>query len=130
MHTMYMCNRGLTHTEDHWVRDCIKKLMALTHEQWLGCNLMKHHRTEGSIALKTKEELARELDKLLDTNRHNIADNYRWMLDVDQSDRAVMSMWETQYAIFELKAAQAQEKAVEESTDGKSRDFMKYCNIP
>jgi len=55
---------------------------------------MKHHRTKGSIALKTKEELARELDKLLDTDVHNIADKNRWMLDMDPSDRAVMSMQE------------------------------------
>ena len=52
------------------------------------------------------------------------------MLDMDMSDRAAMSMRETQYAIFELKATQAQEKAVEERTDGKTRDFIKYCNIP
>ena len=56
------------------MRDFVKKLIALTHEQWLGCNLMKHHHTEGSIALKTKEELARELDRLLDTDMHNITD--------------------------------------------------------
>ena len=24
MQTMYMCNRGLTHTEDHWMRDLIE----------------------------------------------------------------------------------------------------------
>ena len=36
----------------------------------------------------------------------------------------------TQYAIFELKASQAHDKTVEERTDGKTRDFIKYCNIP
>ena len=25
MQTMYMCNRGLTYTDDHWMRDIIKK---------------------------------------------------------------------------------------------------------
>ena len=60
--------------------------MEPTHEQWLGRNLIKHHRIEGSIALKTKEELAREVDKLLDTDIHNIADKNRWMLDMDPSD--------------------------------------------
>ena len=104
MQTSFVCNRGLTYTEDHWMRDFIRKLIALTHEQWLGCNLMKHHRTEGSIVPKAKEELARELDKLLDTDIHNIIDNNRWML-MDPSDRAVMSMRETKYAIFELEAA-------------------------
>ena len=82
---------------------------------------MKHHRIEGSVAIKTKEELVRELDRLLDTDIHNIADKNRWMLDMDPSDRAVMSMRETKYTIFELNAAQAQEKVLEERTDGKTR---------
>ena len=54
MQTMYMCNRGSTCTEDHWSRELIRKLMELTHEQWLKHNLTKHHRNDGSIALKTK----------------------------------------------------------------------------
>ena len=49
------------------------------------------------------------------------------MLDMDPSDRAVMSMRETQYAIFELKAAQTQDKAVEERTNKKTKDFKEYC---
>ena len=77
-----------------------------------------------------KEELARELDGLLDTDIHNISDKNRLMLDMDTSDRAVMSRRETQYTIFELKAAQAQDKAVEERTDWKTKDFKKYCIIP
>ena len=97
--TMYICNRGLAYTEDHWTKDCIKNRMVLTHKQWLGCNLMKHHHTEGNIAPKTKEELAKELDRLLDMDIHNITDKNRWMLDMDPSDRAVMSMQETKYAI-------------------------------
>ena len=74
---------------------------------------MKHHRTEGSIALKKKKELERELDRLLDTDIQNNTDKNRCMLDMDQSYRAVMSMQETQYTIFELKAAHTQDKAVE-----------------
>ena len=122
--TIYMYNRGSTYIEYQWMRDLIKKLMELTHEQWLGRNLMS------SIALKMKEELARELDKLLDKDIQNITDKNRWMLDMDPLDSVVMSMRKIQYAIFELKAAQAQDKAVEERTDGKTRDFIKYCNIP
>ena len=49
---------------------------------------------------------------------------------MDPSDRAVMSMRETKYAIFELKVAQAQDKAVEERTNWKTKDFKEYCKIP
>ena len=63
----------------------------------------------------------------MDTDIHNIADKNRWMLDMDPSDRAVMSMRETHYAIFELKAAHTQDKTVEERTNGKTKDFKEYC---
>ena len=77
MQTMHMCNRVWTYTDGHWTRDCVKNIKALTLEQWIGCNLMNYHHTEGSIVLKTKEELARELDQLVDTDIHNIADKNR-----------------------------------------------------
>ena len=92
--------------------------------------MMMHHRTKGSIAFKMKEELVRELNRLLDTDIHNIADKNRWMLDMDPVDVVVMSMRETQYAIFELKAAKAQDKAVEERTNRETKDFKQYCNMP
>ena len=34
--TMYMCNRGSMYTENHWMRDSVKKLMALTMSNGLG----------------------------------------------------------------------------------------------
>ena len=46
---------------------------------------------------------------------------------MNPSDRAVMSMRETHYAISGLKAGQAQDKAVEERTSGKTKDFREYC---
>ena len=104
--------------------------MALTHKQWRGRNLMKHHCTEGSISLKTKEELAKELNKMLDTNIHNIADKNRWMLDMDPSNVVVMSMRETQYASCKVKVAQAQDKSAEERLNRDTKDFKKYCNMP
>ena len=91
---------------------------------------MKHHRTKGSIVIKTREEIARELDRLLDTDIHSISDKDIWILDIDLSDSAVMSMRETQYVIFQQKAVQAQDKAVAKRTDSKARNFREHCKIP
>jgi hypothetical protein len=77
-----------------------------------------------------KEQSARELDRLLDTDIHTIADKNIWMLDMDQSDRIVMNMQERQYIIFELKAAHSQDNAVEEITDRGTRDVIEHCRIP
>ena len=123
MQTLYMCNRGSTYTENHWMRDFIKHLMALTPTQWLGHNLMKHHHTKGSIALKTKEELPREINRLLDIDTDNPAYRNRLMLDMDPADVEVTSIRETQYPIFKLKAAKAQYNAVEERTKKETKHF-------
>ena len=47
--TMYMGNLGATYTVDNWMRDFVRKLMGLSQEAWLVRNLMKRHKTEGTI---------------------------------------------------------------------------------
>ena len=64
MQTVYMGNLDATYTVDHWMRDFVRKLMGLSHETWLARNLMNHHKTKGMIAIKTKEQLLREADKI------------------------------------------------------------------
>ena len=46
--------------------------------------------------VETKEQLARELDRLLDKYIHSIAKKDKCMLDVDTLDRAMMKMREMQ----------------------------------
>ena len=55
MQAAYMINGDQTYTVDHWMRDLIKQLLNLSHEQWLARNLMKHHQTKGAIAIETRE---------------------------------------------------------------------------
>ena len=62
MQTMYMGNLDAAYTVDHWTRYFVRKLMGLSHETWLARNLMKHRKTKGMIAIKTKEELLKEAD--------------------------------------------------------------------
>ena len=57
MQTAYMCNRGVTCTVNHWMKDFIRKLLGFSHEKWLERNLMKHHITRGATTLKTEKEL-------------------------------------------------------------------------
>ena len=99
-----MIDGNQTYTVDHWMRDLIKQLLNLSHEQWLAKNLMKHHHTKGAIAIKTKKQLARQLDKLLDKDIHNIQDRDRWLLDLQQSDIGEMSLRQLQYTVFTLRS--------------------------
>ena len=118
MQTIYMCNRGTTYLEDHLTRDFITNLMCSTHKQWLGQNLIKHHHMEGAIAIKTRGQLARELDRLPNKDIYTVAEKDRWMLDLNPSDKLVMGMQEMQYTVFEPKAAEAQDKLLSKRTSG------------
>ena len=107
-----MGNHDSTYTVDHWMRDLIKNLLNLSHEQWLARNLMKHHHTKGMLAIQTREQLSLELDKLLDKDIHNIPARDRWMLDLQESDIGDMSIRQLQYSVFTLRAAGKQDDTV------------------
>ena len=129
MQAAYMFNGDQTYTVDHWMRDLIKRLLHLSHEQWLARNLMKHHQTKGSIALETREQLGRELDKLLDKDIHNIQDQDRWLLDLQQSDVGEMSLRQLQYSVFTLRAANTLDNVVIQRTGGKTKDFAAHVKM-
>ena len=129
MQTMYMCNRNVTYTVDHWMKDFIRKLMGLSHEMWMGRNLMKHHKTQGMVAIRTKEELLEEADKLSHHNFQYIEDKYRWMLDLETEAYAEMGCTKTQYMIFEMEAAKAQDDLVAKRTGGKITEWEEYIKM-
>ena len=124
-----MIDGNQTYTVDHWMRDLIKQLLNLSHEQWLAKNLMKHHHTKGAIAIKTKEQLARQLDKLLDKDIHNIQDRDRWLLDLQQSDIGEMSLRQLQYTVFTLRAADKLDGVVIRRTSGRTKDFAQRVKM-
>ena len=97
---------------DHWMKDLVRKLMGLSHDTWLARNLMKHHKTKGRIAIKTKEELLREADKIAQRCSLSIEEKYSWLLDVESAAYAEMGCAEVQYSIFKLETLQAQEQLV------------------
>ena len=60
MQALYTGNMDTTYTVNYWMRDFVRKRMGLSHKSWLARNLMKHHKTNGMIAIKSNEELLRE----------------------------------------------------------------------
>ena len=99
MQTLYMGNLDATYTVDHWMREFVCKLMGLSHETWLARNRMKHHKTKGMIAVKTKEELLREADRISHQCLLNIEEKYSWLLDVESASYAEMGYTEVQYVL-------------------------------
>jgi len=129
MQAAYMEDQDSTYTVDHWMRDLIKHLLNLSHEQWLARNLMKHHHTKGMLAIQTREELHSELDKLLDKDIHNIPARDRWMLDLQESDIDEMSIRQLQYSVFALRAADKQDNTMMLRKNDRTKDFMEHIEM-
>ena len=90
---------------------------------------MKHHQTKGAIIIETREQLGRELDKLLNKDIHNIQERDRWLLDLQQSDVGDMSLRQIQYSIFTLRAANTLGGVVMQRTGGKTKDFATHVKM-
>ena len=48
-------------TIDDWMRGFITKLLKISHSQWIYWNLTKHHASQGTITLKAREDLMKEV---------------------------------------------------------------------
>ena len=90
---------------------------------------MKNHKTKGMTAIKTKEELLREADKIAQQCSLNVEERYSWMLDLEAAAYTEMGCTEMQYSIFELEALQAQEKLIAERTGGKTTSWAEYYKM-
>ena len=53
-------------TINAWMRGLIEKFLALTHSQWIFCNITKHHHTNGTIKLEAKQDVMKEIECQLD----------------------------------------------------------------
>ena len=124
-----MGNLDAAYTVDHWMRDFMHKLMGLSHETLLARNLTEHHKTKGMIAIKAKEELLKEADKIAQQCSLNIEKKYSWLIDVESAAYAEMGHTEVQCLIFELTALHAQEKLIAKRTGGKTTNWTEYSKM-
>ena len=90
---------------------------------------MKHNKTKGAIAIKTKEGLLCEADKVVQHSFLNAKEKYSRVLGLEASAYAEIGCTEVQYSIFEIEGLQAQEKLIAERTSGKINSWAEYLKI-
>ena len=62
----------------------MSKLLEMTHHQWIYRCITKHHKTKGTKVLAVQEDLMTEIERLLDTGAEGVAQEDRWILEIDQ----------------------------------------------
>ena len=71
-------------TIDSWTRGFLDKLLSLTqHTQWICRNLTKHHRTHGTKALASREEILKEIEHQLNLGSDGLSSDARCLLELE-----------------------------------------------
>ena len=66
-------------------------------EPWIFWCISKHHHTKGSLVLAFKEELMGEIERQLEMGVDAIAEDNRWMLEIDMEEVRESTLMEQQY---------------------------------
>ena len=62
------------------------KLHEITHSQWISHNITRHHRTNDTICLDTKEGVMQESERQLDIGFDNLSKHSKYLLEIDPND--------------------------------------------
>lgn len=100
---------------DSWTRGLLDKLLALTHTQWICRNLTKHHRTQGTNALASREEIMKEIEHQLDLGSDGLSPEASCLLEIPTDELLGKPTSELQYW---LNAAIASRQAAGDASGG------------
>ncbi len=90
---------------DDWMVKLTKKLIDISHSQWLYQNFTLHHYTKGYLRQRTKWEMQREVERLMHTSNLNISKESRYLLEIAAQPSDVSTATPNAYWVLAIKAA-------------------------
>ena len=69
----------------------------MTHAQRIFRCITKHHRTKRTKVQAIQEDVMREIERLLNTGVEGVAQEDRWMLEIDQENLLSYSVEDKQF---------------------------------
>jgi hypothetical protein len=92
-------------TVETWIKTFISHLLHITHSQWIYRNISLHHHRFGAIEHKERHELLREIDILLETDPDEVAEESKFLLEIDFQQLQDSPTTEQSYWVHAMKAA-------------------------
>ncbi len=88
-----------------WMKHFISHLLHLSHSQWICRNITLHDKLRGTLFLRKREDVLKELDSLIETDPEELPAERRFLLEFD-FDSLYRSSFENQtYWVGAIKAA-------------------------
>ena len=94
-------------SQEAWIQGLITRLIEATHGIWIYRNITMHDNISGLIATKGKEQLIEEIEKQIEQGGEGLAENDRWMLEIDPSQLEHTSGEREQYWLIAIQTARA-----------------------
>ena len=101
----YLAVVGSTWTVTSWMKGLVVKLLEVTHGQWLYRNIQVHDQVAGALASKKKEDLRAAIEEVIGGKEEELADDDKWLLEVNLGDLEVTSGEEQEYWMLAVKVA-------------------------
>jgi hypothetical protein len=89
----------------NWCAGLVTRLMEVTHGQWLYRNMHVHDTLTGDIATRKKEDIRRELLDQIETGGVGLAEEDKYLLDINLDDLDTSSGEDQTYWLLSLRAA-------------------------
>ena len=82
----YLASARCRLTADSWTKGFVSQLLQITHSQWIFRCITKHHHTNGTNALKSREEVLTRIEQQLDKGLEALPPEDQWLLEIDPQE--------------------------------------------
>jgi sentrin-specific protease 1 len=117
-------------TIDVWMKGFIDQLLTLTHTQWLCRNLTKHHKTMGTKALATREEIQKEVEEQLRMGFSDLPSYARCLLEISPDNLFGLRTADQQYWLNAVRAARTAAESALQISEGKTNSWNDILKMP
>ena len=101
----YLASARCRLTADSWMKGFVSQLLHITHSQWIFRCITKHHHTNGTNALKSREEVLTRIEQQLDKGLEALPPEDQWLLEIDPQELRGKSLPQQQYWLLAVDAA-------------------------
>ena len=90
---------------DDWMRHFISRILQITHAQWIFRNTTLHDKIRGTLRLKERKDLLKEVGRLVDIDPMGVPPESRFLLEFDFDTLYRTSFEKQTYWVRAMKAA-------------------------
>ena len=83
----------------------VSQLLSITHAQWIFRCITKHHHTNGTNALKSRQEVLTKIEQQLDKGLEGLPPKDQWLLEINPDKLQEKALPQQQYWLLAFDAA-------------------------